>query len=184
MSSIATKTGDKGQTSLIGGERRLKSDLRLDAYGTSDELCSYLGYALSLSPKNPVVSDMIPGIQNQLFQIGAELACAGALPDYVIPVKVSALDSLESSLKILENQVPPMKSFILPGGSTVSSALHVCRCICRRLERIIVEVVNKEGACSEFLLPYINRLSDWCFIAARAENQSQGISEAGWIPEK
>lgn len=167
---IYTRTGDSGQTGLFGGQRVDKSSLRLHAYGTIDEMNACLGIILT--------SERIEGdLRNQLCSIQSDLFVAGA--DLATPVESSAktgrvsqkqIDELEGWIDAMDAQLPPLTQFIVPGGSVEAAQLHLARTICRRAERWIVELKATEPI-SEFVLPYINRLSDYLFVAGRHINR-------------
>ena len=175
---IYTRTGDNGMTSLIGGKRVKKYDIRLEAYGTVDELNSCIGLILSTSEEKEILNE----IQNMLFNIGAWLADGtGHSPD----------DScIEEGLKQLENEIdrmsellPPLNSFVMPGGCTGASFAHLARTVCRRAERRIIELADKE-IINQNLIKYINRLSDYLFTLARMINHERNFQENFWITNK
>jgi cob(I)alamin adenosyltransferase len=184
-SKIYTKTGDTGNTSLIGGTKVPKSHIRIQAYGTVDELNAFTGLL------NDQISDahsreLILEIQDRLFTIGSFLACD---PHKEISMKIP--DLKESDIHLLENEIdqmngklPEMKSFILPGGHMVVSTAHICRTICRRAERLIVELDEKEHLNQPPIIKYLNRLSDYFFVLARWLGHLLGVEEIKWIPRK
>lgn len=184
-SKIYTKTGDAGKTSLIGGTKVPKSHIRIQAYGTIDELNSFIGLL------NDQISDthsreMLREIQDRLFTIGSSLACD---PDKEIVMKIP--DLKESDILLLETEIdqmnaklPEMKSFILPGGHVSVSAAHICRTICRRAERLIVELDEKERLDQPLIIKYLNRLSDYFFVLARWLGHLLGATETKWTPRK
>jgi cob(I)alamin adenosyltransferase len=165
---IYTKTGDKGQTSLIGGTRVSKSHIRIESYGTVDELNSYLGLVNDLS-NNDEISLWIREIQDRLFTLGAELATTPTkevkmkLPD----LHLTDIEWLENRIDEMNEVLPEMRSFILPGGHQAASACHVARCICRRAERVCVGLCEHGEEVSDIILKYLNRLSDFLFVLAR-----------------
>ncbi len=178
---IYTKKGDKGTTGLIGGKRILKSSLRIDAYGTIDELNSYVGLIkdqqISETSKNQLLE-----IQDRLFTIGSSLAADPEKSSMKIP------DLLESDVNLLETWIdqmnetlPEMRFFILPGGHTTISFTHVARCVCRRSERIIVDLQQQEFV-SDIVLKYVNRLSDYLFVLSRKFALDLNVSEQPWRP--
>ncbi|WP_274363448.1 cob(I)yrinic acid a,c-diamide adenosyltransferase [Paenibacillus thermotolerans] len=177
---IYTRTGDAGQTGVIGG-RVSKDDARVEAYGTVDELNSFVGAAVSMMSKD-IFADMMEDlveIQHELFDCGGDLAI---LKPGVRPYKVndSHAERLEALIDKYDNETPDITRFILPGGSAVSSALHVCRTVCRRAERRIVTL----AAASEINEPvrkYINRLSDLFFTMARAANAREGVGDVEYV---
>jgi len=180
---IYTKTGDKGETSLLGGKRVRKDDLRIEAYGTIDELNSYMGL---LSDQEACASfrDFIRGVQQELFTIGSLLAADPEKTEIKLPkLSQSKILEIESSIDQLEQDLPPLKNFILPGGHPASSTAHVARCICRRSERRVVEM-NAEIPLNPDILVYLNRLSDWLFVFSRYLLILTGNQEIPWIPQK
>lgn len=169
---IYTKTGDKGTTSLASGERVSKTDARLDAYGTSDELNSFVGF-LRAAISDPEIDAQLYSVQNRLFDIGATLAGAPT------PIPDDCIQTLEHWIDAMQAELPPLRAFILPAGSEVISRCHLCRTVCRRLERacLRIEGIN-ESANSELI--YINRLSDYFFVLARRIGQIEGIEPVKW----
>jgi cob(I)alamin adenosyltransferase len=178
---IYTKTGDKGQTSLLGGTRISKSHDRINAYGTTDELNSYIGL-LRDQPVNLNRKDVLKEIQDRLFTIGSSLA---ADPD---KSKMKIPDLLDSDVKLLENEIdkmnaslPELKEFILPGGHESVSFCHIARCVCRRSERLVVVLAEKEFV-SELVVIYLNRLSDYLFVLSRMMAKELNAEEITWKP--
>lgn len=181
---IYTKTGDKGQTSLLGGQRVNKNHPKLEAYGTVDELNSHIGLLLSFIKKDIQDSEkeqnFLLQIQNHLFLLGSHLAC---LNDFdlkkfkVVDFSLEKISNLEDSIDQLEKNLKPLKNFILPGGSTSSSQAHICRTICRRAERLVATLENQDP----IGLMYLNRLSDYFFVLARHFNQLQSIDDVIWM---
>jgi len=181
MSKIYTRTGDKGTTSLVGGKRVSKTDPRLDAYGTIDELNSFIGLMLSVMDHKAETEENIRWIQQKLFNIGGCLATDTAsfqLPD---SCKVLAPDfeRIEKMIDALTDGLPEQRSFILPGGTQAASYAHVARTVCRRAERLILALPDDAKAPSE-LLQFINRLSDYLFVLARRINFFSGVDEKIW----
>jgi cob(I)alamin adenosyltransferase len=181
MSKIYTRTGDKGTTSLVGGKRVSKTDPRLDAYGTIDELNSFIGLMLSCMDGKAEDPENIRWIQQKLFNIGGCLATdttAFQLPDSckVLPPDV---ERMENMIDALTDGLPEQRSFILPGGTQAASYAHVARTVCRRAERLILALPDDAKAPSE-LLQYINRLSDYLFVLARRINFFAGVNEKIW----
>ncbi|MGZ8540215.1 MAG: cob(I)yrinic acid a,c-diamide adenosyltransferase [Chitinophagaceae bacterium] len=180
---IYTKTGDKGITSLIGGTKVSKAHLRIEAYGTIDELNSYIGLCNDLlSDKNS--SAILPEVQDRLFTIGAALACD---PEKETKMKIPDLKEediilLESEIDQMDEILPSMKSFILPGGHPTISHLHVARCICRRAERSCVRLKSQNNEVEPIIPKYLNRLSDYLFILARYAGHVMGVPEISWKP--
>ncbi|MDR9415201.1 MAG: cob(I)yrinic acid a,c-diamide adenosyltransferase [Gracilimonas sp.] len=179
---IYTKTGDSGNTSLFGGQRVSKSSKRIDAYGTVDELNSILGMAAAygLSEKG---AELLELVQQQLFVLGADLATPATKDVRIERIGQSEVNFLEKSIDEMEEQLQPLKNFILPGGGKAGATLHFARTVCRRAERITVECRHEEEI-SEVAIMYINRLSDFLFVFARYENKLAGKEEKTWIPEK
>ncbi len=177
---IYTKTGDKGETGLFGGERVPKDALRLDAYGTVDELNSVIGIVQAMLPLSKL-TPMLTRIQNDLFIVGADLATpASKTGMHIERVDLSQSDALEGYIDALEAALTPLKTFILPGGTTAAAQLHCARTVCRRAERQIVHLSHTEPV-GEALLVYVNRLSDFLFVAARYANHEAGGAEIPWV---
>ena len=178
---IYTKTGDKGSTSLIGGVRVLKSHIRIESYGTVDELNSYMGMVNDMAAE-PRINDWIREIQDRLFTIGSELATT---PDKEVKMKLPDLHNtdvqwLEQRIDEMNGSLPEMRSFILPGGNLAASTCHVARCVCRRVERICVAMQEQNEHIPELIIPYINRLSDFLFVLARYISHINGAEEIPW----
>lgn len=178
---VYTKTGDKGTTGLIGGTRVAKDHIRIDAYGTVDELNSFLGLVTDqLGDKK--INEWILEIQDRLFTIGSTLATD---PDKAPKMKLPDLHEhdiswLEQQIDFMEETLPPMKSFILPGGHIASSTAHIARCVCRRAERICVHMKNNKEPVGETVLKYLNRLSDFLFVLSRYIIHQKGGKEIPW----
>jgi cob(I)alamin adenosyltransferase len=184
LNKIYTRTGDKGTTGLGTGERRSKADLRIEAFGTVDEANSCIGLArLHTAAVHPEIDAMLARIQNELFDLGADLCVPddGKPLDYE-PLRIiaSQVKQLEADIDRLNKAMKPLKSFILPGGSPAAAALHLARTTARRAERLMVALAQKETVGAE-ALKYINRLSDFLFVAARAVNDN-GNADVLWIP--
>lgn len=180
---IYTKTGDKGNTSLIGGTKVPKNDLRIESYGTVDELNSHIGL-LSAQWQDEHSGLMLREIQDRLFTIGSSLACDPEKePRLRVPdLHEADLELLEKEIDSMSEQLPPMKSFILPGGHVVVSQAHVCRCICRRAERLCVGLLQTGAYVEPLVLKYLNRLSDYLFTLARYAGHQLQVSEIPWKP--
>ncbi|MHA6685630.1 cob(I)yrinic acid a,c-diamide adenosyltransferase [Mesorhizobium sp. A556] len=188
LNKIYTRTGDNGTTGLGTGERRLKSDARVDAYGTVDEANACIGMArVHTAQTHPVLDAMLGRIQNDLFDLGADLCCPddGKPLDYE-PLRITATQvaRLEQDIDLLNKELQPLRSFVLNGGSPAAAALHLARTVARRGERLMVglaqnpaEPVNPEG------IKYINRVSDLLFVAARTVNDN-GNADVLWVPGK
>ncbi len=183
LNKIYTRSGDTGETALGNGVRVVKHDLRVSAYGTVDETNAFVGMA-RLSAVGEM-DDMLARIQNDLFDLGADLCrpdiAADATADYP-PLRMVAaqVDRLEAEIDAMNSQIAPLKSFVLPGGGALAAALHVCRTVSRRAERLAVEL-SKAGDVTPAALKYLNRLSDWFFVAARCANDN-GLSDVLWVP--
>ncbi|GAA4341043.1 cob(I)yrinic acid a,c-diamide adenosyltransferase [Mucilaginibacter gynuensis] len=178
---IYTKTGDKGYTSLIGGTRVPKHHLRIESYGTIDELNSYIGL---IRDQDIAVhdKDILKHIQDRLFTIGASLAADPEKSRMVIPdLHLSDIELLEHEMDEMNKVLPALKHFILPGGSIAVSYCHVARCVCRRAERIVVHL-NEADVVDEKVIIYLNRLSDYLFTLARKFGFDADVAENQWIP--
>ncbi len=176
---IYSKKGDKGKTSLIGGKIVDKHNLSVDAYGTVDELNSFIGL-LKDYVEDKKINEVLHNIQLKLFSIGSILASAG---DNNFSEKVSLekkdIEDIESNIDNMNNQLPDLKNFIIPGGHKISSYCHVCRSICRRAERKISEL-NNNYQINPYILSYVNRLSDFFFVLSRHIKNSDNIEETYW----
>ena len=179
---IYTKVGDKGTTSLIGGTKVLKSDLRIEAYGTIDELNSYVGLCNDLLTDDHA-KKILKEIQDRLFTIGSSLACDPEKePKMKIPdLKDEDVSLLEKEIDKMNEVLPQMKNFILPGGHATVSHIHIARCICRRAERCCVRL-NEQATEDLMILKYLNRLSDYLFVLARYASHSLNVQEIAWKP--
>lgn len=178
---IYTKTGDKGETSLFGGKRVWKDDLRIQAYGTTDELNAVLGIAAA-ELSDTELKVVISSIQNDLFTVGSDLASPleKENKNFVIPrIDTQFVTRLEILIDKFDSQLPALKNFILPGGSKVSSILHHARTVCRRAEREVVALSRIEGI-NDQIEVYLNRLSDLLFVLARFENFSSKHPDIEW----
>ncbi|MFK0337997.1 cob(I)yrinic acid a,c-diamide adenosyltransferase [Agrobacterium deltaense] len=187
LNKIYTRTGDKGTTALVSGPRRLKHDLRVEVYGTVDETNSAIGVARLHTGGMEKLDAMLFRIQNDLFDLGADLAT----PDSGEPLSYEPLRIVESQVTRLENEIDdlnaalePLTSFVLPGGSAAAASLHMARTVCRRAERLMVELSATENEIvSPAALKYANRLSDFLFVAARFANDA-GKADILWVPGK
>lgn len=178
---IYTKTGDLGKTSLIGGTKVPKSHLRIESYGTIDELNSYIGLVSDLLSDSGS-NKMLKEVQDRLFTIGSSLACD---PEKAPLIKIP--DLKESDILLLENEIdamdaalPAMKHFILPGGHPAVSTIHIARCVCRRAERICVNMQEHELFVDPLVIKYINRLSDYLFVLSRWAAHLLNVEEIKW----
>lgn len=177
---IYTKKGDKGETSLIGGDRVKKYHVRIDAYGTIDELNSYLGILRSFT-KDGLNSPVLSEIQDRLFTIGSILASAPGSKMIVPDLHESDTTLLERTIDKMNEALPALRSFVLPAGSLEVAHCHVARCICRRAERLIVHLAEEQELEPE-IIRYINRLSDYLFVLGRYTAKNQKVEEVSWKP--
>jgi cob(I)alamin adenosyltransferase len=181
MFKIYTKTGDKGGTSLIGGVRVPKNHIRIESYGTVDELNSYIGMVNDMA-QNEQINEWLREIQDRLFTVGAVLATN---PDKEVKMKLPDLHDadvvwLEERIDKMNEVLPEMRSFILPGGNLASSTCHVARCVCRRAERICVGMQEHNEFIPPLIIQYLNRLSDFLFVLARYIGYINNAPEVPW----
>jgi cob(I)alamin adenosyltransferase len=177
---IYTRTGDQGQTSLFGGMRVAKDDPRIEAYGTVDELSSLLGVSRASGAPDETGAEL-ERVQSDLFEIGAHLASPGS--SRFTGVGESRIGDLERAIDAMENELLPLTTFILPGGSLAASHLHVARTVCRRAERCVV-ALHDDSPATQSTIRYLNRLSDYLFVAARFANLSAGVADIPWKPDE
>lgn len=185
MTRIYTKTGDQGQTSLWGGVRISKDDLRVETYGTLDELNSTLGMVIAAGV-SVEVTDVLTPIQCDLFQLGAEFAAADR-SKLDVTIGESHIARLEEAIDSLELGLPALTTFILPGGGIAGASCHLARTVCRRAERRVVTLSREKSeskVVSSEAIIYLNRLSDLLFVIARKINAEQNSPETTWLPEK
>lgn len=179
---IYTKTGDLGETGLFGGKRLPKHHLRIESYGTVDELNSWIGLLRDQASED-FEKKQLQEIQNLLFALGSNLASEPGkkmpLPD-VLPAHVM---ELEQAIDRMDTELPPLKNFILPGGHPLVSQCHIARCVCRRAERLVV-ALNEQEPLSPILIQYLNRLSDYLFTLARYFSLQLNADEIPWVPGK
>jgi cob(I)alamin adenosyltransferase len=177
---IYTKTGDDGTTGLIGGSRVIKSDPRIEAYGTADELNALIGCAAVVAGSS--LLEQLRRIQGELFVIGSHLATPnGSGKLYSLPaMEEEMVRRLEIEIDQMEATLSPLKNFILPGGGECAARLHMARTVCRRTERLVVGAAV-EHADRALIMEYLNRLSDWLFVQARGANRAEGIDDIPWI---
>jgi cob(I)alamin adenosyltransferase len=188
LDRIYTRGGDAGTTSLASGQRRRKDDIRIEAYGAIDEANAAIGIArLSIEPEDALVDAMLARIQNDLFDLGAELATPAKEGESEeraasrLSIVQSQVDRLEKEIDELNAALSPLKSFVLPGGTAAGAHLHLSRAVCRRAERIMVTLANTQGeSVAGPALRYVNRLSDFLFVASRYVNRRQG--DVLWTP--
>ncbi len=188
LDRIYTRGGDTGATSLVGGERRRKDDIRVEAYGAIDEANAAIGVArLAINARDEALDSMLERIQNDLFDLGAELATPldpakpQSDPAMRLSIVQSQIDRLENEIDGLNSQLAPLKSFVLPGGTAAAAHLHLARTITRRAERVMVTLANLQDEHVEpTALAYVNRLSDFLFVASRYVNREKG--DVLWKP--
>lgn len=178
---IYTKTGDKGTTSLLGGTKVSKNNLRIETYGTVDELNSFIGLVNDYQERREI-KDFLKQIQDRLFAIGSSLACdPDKAPKMKIPdVKIADVELLEKAIDNMNKELPEMKFFILPGGHVAVSTCHIARCVCRRAERLCVNMKENDLFVEPLVLQYLNRLSDYLFVLARYIAHLLGVKEIPW----
>jgi cob(I)alamin adenosyltransferase len=185
MSKIYTRTGDDGETGLFGGGRVRKDDLRIATIGTVDELNAVLSVVrVELARMKPVPTDLdqfVERAQHQLFNLGAELAIPEPQPKGTNQIKEVDVAGLEATIDRWEAGLEPLREFILPGGSAAAAQLHLARAVCRRAERLLVEL-SASAAIRGALIRYMNRLSDALFVAARSANRAAGVADVKWRP--
>ena len=180
---IYTKTGDKGKTSLIGGTKVSKSHARIDAYGTVDELNSNIGLCRDLITDKDI-RDLLKEIQDRLFTIGSALACD---PEKETKLKIPDLKEtdvsyLEDAMDRMDSELPALQFFIMPGGHPTVSHIHISRCVCRRTERLVVDLLISNEDQDNLIIKYINRLSDYLFVLARYMAKNLNVEEVSWQP--
>ena len=176
---IYTRTGDDGSTALFAGGRVSKPHLRVECYGTVDELNSALGLARALQPLAPT-DGRLHTVQRQLFNLGADLATPLDAPtNYIVRVPAEDVAWLEAEIDAMTAELPELRAFILPGGTPAAAQIHVARTICRRAERLATALAEHE-ALNPQAVPYLNRLSDFLFTLARWENHQSGVEDERW----
>ena len=180
---IYTKTGDQGQTSLIGGTRISKANLRIESYGTVDELNSFIGL-LSDQNVNKNRQEILKEIQDRLFTIGSSLAADPDLSHKILPdILETDIELLEKQMDEMDTHLPELRFFVLPGGHQAVSFAHVARTVCRRAERICIRL-QEEQEVDPLVIIYLNRLSDYLFVLSRKIAHELGVEEVKWIPRK
>lgn len=187
---VYTKTGDKGTTALFGGSRVSKNHIRIESYGTVDELNSHIGLIRD-QDMNLLYKSVLTEIQNKLFTVGAILATPpekeilknGKERLNIPKITEKDIEFMENAIDSMEQMLPQMTHFVLPGGHTTVSYCHIARCVCRRAERLAVHL-NEIEAIDYYVLKYLNRLSDYLFVLARKLSQDLNAEEVQWIPEK
>ena len=186
LNKIYTKTGDDGTTGLVRGPRRSKADLRVDCFGTVDEANSFIGMARLHTGSMPKLDRLLSRVQNDLFDLGSDLATPGADPAGTPPslrITVAQVEWIEQQIDQYNEALKPLTSFILPGGTPLAVALHLARTVTRRAERLVVELIAAEPDVNNAVLVYLNRLSDLMFVMARVAN-SNGENDVLWTPGK
>ncbi|MFS0489995.1 cob(I)yrinic acid a,c-diamide adenosyltransferase [Leadbetterella byssophila] len=179
MPKIYTKTGDKGQTSLVGGSRISKGHIKIESYGTVDELNAWIGVLRDL-PENESRKDLLKEIQDRLFTIGADLASEPEQTRKKIPSLYPAdVELLEKAMDEYTEQIPPLRAFVLPGGHLSVSYAHVARTVARRAERQVIRLAELEEV-EPLIIIYLNRLSDYLFVLSRKLTQELGTEENAW----
>jgi cob(I)alamin adenosyltransferase len=182
LNRIYTRTGDDGTTALGSGERRKKYDLRIACYGTIDETNAAIGVVRLHTMHDHEIEPMLARIQNDLFDLGADLCLPGPRKDSGLTVTDAQVTRLESEIDRLNADLAPLRSFVLPGGTPAAAHLHVARTVCRRAERLMAELADQPGEhVSVVALKYTNRLSDFLFVASRRANQ-KGTGDVLWVP--
>ncbi len=184
INKIYTRTGDDGTTGLVRGPRRLKYDLRVNCYGTVDEANAAIGVARLSTSSMPKIDAVLARIQNDLFDLGSDLATPGADPEGTPPslrITPAQTQWLEQQIDQYNESLAPLTSFILPGGTPLAAALHVARTVARRAERLVVELVLTEPGVNGDTMIYLNRLSDLLFVFARVAN-ANGRTDVLWVP--
>lgn len=184
INRVYTKRGDSGQTSLAGGQRVAKNDLRIEAYGTVDELNSFIGLARESARELPELDGILKRVQHELFNLGSILA---TLPADVHPhqarITAAETEQLEREIDRMNEGLPALRSFVLPGGSRLNAELHICRTVCRRAERICVALAAAAEV-DEAILKYLNRLGDALFVWSRWASHRTGVAETLWEPNE
>lgn len=186
LNKIYTKTGDDGTTGLVRGPRRSKADLRIECFGTVDEANSFIGMARLHTGAMPKLDRLLARVQNDLFDLGSDLATPGADPAGAAPsLRITAQQAewIEEQIDHYNEALKPLTSFVLPGGTPLAVALHLARTVTRRAERLVVELIAAEPDVNNAVLVYLNRLSDLMFVMARVAN-SNGDSDVLWTPGK
>lgn len=192
LSKIYTKAGDAGQTGLVGGQRVPKDSLRIEAYGTVDELNAIVGLVRRANqdekgpdPAKTYIDTVLARVQNELFNLGSLLA---TLPEDLSPkqprIEERHVEQLEHEIDYMNENLPPLRSFTLPGGGQVSSWLHLARTVCRRCERRLVSLASTEPNTDPLSVKYVNRLSDHLYVMGRWNVRERGETEPLWTPEK
>lgn len=178
---VYTKKGDQGTTGLIGGTRILKSSLRIEAYGTVDELNSHIGLLRDLADSQELTAQLLE-IQDRLFTLGSHLAADPVKSKMKLPdIASEDVENLEKWMDKMDEALEPMRFFVLPGGHPTVSHTHIARCVCRRAERIVVDL-NQSEPVEPVIMKYLNRLSDYLFVVSRKLTKDLNAEEKPWIP--
>lgn len=178
---IYTKTGDEGNTGLFGGERISKDDIRIEAYGTVDELNAHIGVLIAaIKETTPTI---LKEIQSDLFIVGSQLATKDSSKLMIAGIDTKRIEALEQQIDIMDADLPLLTSFVLPGGHTNSALAHVCRTVTRRAERHVVTLSRHETIDDEITI-YLNRLSDYFFVLSRYLNHLNGVDDVPWVASK
>jgi cob(I)alamin adenosyltransferase len=187
---IYTRTGDRGETGLFGGERVAKDHARVEAYGDVDELNSVLGVAIAAleAESGSAIADGLRGLQSDLFTVGANLATPGPADggragSHIPALPPSRIAEVEGWIDRAEEELEPLKAFVLPGGSAAAAQLHLARTVCRRAERRVVTLAREAEVGTEWIV-FLNRLSDLLFTLARLANARAGVADVPWVPER
>lgn len=184
INRVYTRRGDTGQTSLAGGQRLPKNDPRIEAYGTVDELNSFIGLARESARDLPELDRILVRVQHELFNLGSILA---TMPEDLHPkqarITPAESEQLEREIDRMNEELPPLRSFVLPGGSRLNAELHVCRTVCRRAERVCVTLAQTQEL-DEAILKYLNRLGDALFVWSRWASHRLGVAETLWEPNQ
>ena len=184
LNKIYTKTGDDGTTGLVRGPRRMKHDLRVECFGTVDEANSFIGMARLHTSSMPRLDRLLARVQNDLFDLGSDLATPGADPEGAEPslrITPAQTEWIEQQIDHYNETLAPLTSFVLPGGTPLAATLHVARTVVRRAERLVVDLMAREPDVSPAVTIYLNRLSDLLFVMARVAN-GQGANDVLWSP--
>lgn len=186
INRIYTRTGDNGSTGLVRGPRRMKHDLRISCYGTVEEANAMVGLARLHTGSMPKIDRLLAHVQNDLFDLGSDLATPGKDPENGQPslrITEAQTEWLEQQIDQFNEGLQPLTSFILPGGTPLAAALHVARTVVRRAERLVVELMARESDLNTSVMIYLNRLSDLLFVMSRVAN-SNGAADVLWSPGK
>lgn len=177
---IYTRTGDDGNTGLYGGVRVHKDDVRIEAYGTVDELNATLGLVRSAEDIPDDIAQFLEMTQNELFSVGAELATPNPIEHGTCFVTEQTVQQLEQTIDKYDAELTPLKQFVLPAGTFTAASLHLARCVCRRAERRVVTLISTDKQVSPQIVEYLNRLGDLLFVLARVANARQSVADCPW----